>query len=170
MHHLACVSKPTKAWLTRSQAPWQTQTKPNYGNNGKGWVFGARSQLLALQKGRGACWSSEMGLGKMRNNSLTQVNLHKTNKQVGQHKVGAPLVLGKAMGDLGLTRLTTAQIRGKPPPSPIQYTLHHSAGVVSEWFFSIGTPKWESQNHQGQKSHNFAGLQLLVQTSNWDGV
>jgi hypothetical protein len=60
-----------------------------------------------------------MGLGRVTSNSLTQVNLHKTNKQVGYHKVEAPLVLGQTTSDFKLTRLTTTQTRGKPPPSPI---------------------------------------------------
>ncbi len=81
-----------------------------------------------------------MGLGRVTSNSLTQVNLHKTNKQVGQHKVGAPLVLGRATNDLGLTRLTMAWTRGKPPPSPIQYTLHLPGRVASEWLFVPGLP------------------------------
>ncbi len=81
-----------------------------------------------------------MGLVKMTSNSLTQVNLHKTNKQVGLHKVVTPLVLRRATGNLGLTRLITARIRGKPPPSPMQYTLHLRTRVASEWLFVLGFP------------------------------
>jgi hypothetical protein len=39
------------------------------------------------------------------------------------------------MGNFELTRLTTAQIRGKAPPSPIYYTLHLSTEATSKWFF-----------------------------------
>jgi hypothetical protein len=47
-------------------------------------------------------------------------------------------VLGQATGDFGLTRLTTAWIRGKPPPFPIKYTLHLSVRATSKWLFVSG--------------------------------
>ncbi len=58
---------------------------------------------------------------------------------------GAPLMLGQATGNSGLTRLTTARTRGKPPPSPIQYSLHYSAAPTSEWHFFLGLPKWSPE-------------------------
>jgi hypothetical protein len=60
-----------------------------------------------------------MGLGRVTSNLFTHLNLHQTNQQVGLYNVGAPLVLKRATGDLGLTKLTMAQTQGKPTPSPI---------------------------------------------------
>jgi hypothetical protein len=67
-----------------------------------------------------------MGLG--RGQALViYLNLHQPiNKLFSSHS-GAPLVLGQAVGNPGLTRLTTTRIRGKPPPSPIYYSLRFSA-------------------------------------------
>jgi hypothetical protein len=50
-------------------------------------------------------------------------------------------VLGQGTGDPGLTRLTTARIRGKPPHSPIYYSLRLSATPTFEWLFVRGVPK-----------------------------
>jgi hypothetical protein len=78
---------------------------------------------LNTKRGRGAHWSSEMGLGRMTSYQLlTRICIQPTNKLVSSLS-GAPLVLGQATGDSGLTRLTTARIWGKPPPSPIYYTM-----------------------------------------------
>jgi hypothetical protein len=50
-------------------------------------------------------------------------------------------VLGRATSKLGLTRLTTAWTWGKPPPSPLQYTLCLSTRPTSKWHFAkVGTP------------------------------
>ncbi len=82
-----------------------------------------------------------MGLGKVISNLVTHSNLHQTNQLVGQYYVETPFVLGQAMGDFRFTRLTTAQIRRKPPSSSIQYTLHLFARVTSKWFLVSGLPK-----------------------------
>jgi hypothetical protein len=50
---------------------------------------------------------------------VTHSNLHSTNHKLISSLSKAPLVLGQATGDSGFTRFTMAQIRGKPPPSPI---------------------------------------------------
>jgi hypothetical protein len=50
-------------------------------------------------------------------------------------------VLEQAMGDSELTRLTMAQTRRKPPPSPIQYSLCLSVAPTSKWFFVLGLPR-----------------------------
>jgi hypothetical protein len=47
------------------------------------------------------------------------------------------------MGNLGLTWFTTARTRGKPTPSPIQYSLRYSVALTSgNDFFFPGLPKW----------------------------
>ncbi len=38
-------------------------------------------------------------------------------------------------GQLGHTRLTTARTWGKPPPSPLYYTMRLSTGGTSKWLF-----------------------------------
>ncbi len=81
-------------------------------------------------------------------------------KPSSQCKVGAPLVLVRATGDFRFTRLTTARIWGKPPPSPIQCTLHLPAGVASEWFFVSGLPVGSPEiakvvTHATLQNHNF---------------
>jgi hypothetical protein len=42
--------------------------------------------------------------------------MQQTNQQVGRSLFGAPSMLGQAIGNSRLTRLTTARTRGKPPP------------------------------------------------------
>ncbi len=71
---------------------------------------------------------------------FTQICIKLTKKLVSSFS-GAPLVLGQAMGDFGFTRFVTAQTRGKPPPSPIQYFIRLSAAPTSEWFFVPGLAK-----------------------------
>jgi hypothetical protein len=77
-----------------------------------------------------------MGLGRVTSFSITRSNLHLTNHKLVNSLSRAPLVLRRATGNFGLTRFTTAQTRGKPPPSPIQYSLHYSATLTSKWHFS----------------------------------
>jgi hypothetical protein len=76
-----------------------------------------------------------IGLGKMTSNLFIHMDLHKAKQQVGQCIAGALLVLGQATGKLELTRLTMARTGGKPPPSPLYYTLCLSARPTSKWHF-----------------------------------
>jgi len=60
-----------------------------------------------------------MELGRVTSFSyLLELASKPTNKLVSSFS-GAPLMLGQATGNSGLTRLTTARIQGKPPSSPI---------------------------------------------------
>jgi hypothetical protein len=94
--------------------------------------------VFSIRRGRGACWSSEMGLGKVTNYSLTRTCIQPTNKLVSSHS-RAPLVLGQATSNSsGLTWLTTAQIWGKPPPSP---HIVYSMPLRAEWLFVPGLPR-----------------------------
>ncbi len=65
---------------------------------------------------------------------LTQTCIKPTNKLVSS-LFEAPLVLGQATGNFGLTKLTMARTRGKPPPSPIWYSLCLLVTPTSEWLF-----------------------------------
>jgi len=105
----------------------------------------ARSQLPTLKGVRGACWKLRDRL-RRGTNLLNYTVLHPnpTNKLVRTHS--APfLVLGQATGYLGLIWLTTTQTRGKPPPSPIYYSMHLSAALASKWLFFPGLPKWSPE-------------------------
>ncbi len=111
-----------------------------------------------------------MGLGRVTSNLFIHTNLHQTNRQVGQYNVGAPLVLGQARGNVGLTRLTMAWTRGKPPPSPIQYTLHLSARTTSKWVFVSRFPKGNLETTKvgtpaTLQGHNFVHRPLIGMTS-----
>ncbi len=65
-----------------------------------------------------------------------------TKQQVGQCVVGTLLVHKRAMGKHGFTRLTTAQTWGKPPPSPLQYSLCLATGPTPKRHFVSGFPSW----------------------------
>jgi hypothetical protein len=50
-------------------------------------------------------------------------------------------VLTQATGNSRLIRLTTARTRGKPPPSPILYSLRYSVAPTFEWLLVPGLPR-----------------------------
>jgi len=84
------------------------------------WGFQGTLPTLSITRGRGACWSSKMGLGRGTSFSYLfelEPASSQPNKLVSSHS-GAPLVLGQATGNSGLIRLTMAQTWGEPPPSP----------------------------------------------------
>jgi hypothetical protein len=94
---------------------------------------------LSIKRGRGACWGFGIRLGRGTSYSLIRTCIKPTNKLVSSH-FGAPSVLGQAMGNSGLSWLPMAQTRGKPPPSPISYTLRHSTGATSKRLFVLRLP------------------------------
>ncbi len=80
--------------------------------------------------------------------SLTHMDLHKTKQQVGQCIIEALLVLGRAISEFRLTRLTrltTARTWGKSAPSALQYTMCLAMGLAPKSQFvprlSSGSPK-----------------------------
>jgi hypothetical protein len=75
-------------------------------------MLGARSTFPALStsKGRGACWGSEMGVGRVTSILIIHSKLH-----LVKIMFGTPLVLGQVTGDFGFIRFTMAQTWGKPP-------------------------------------------------------
>ncbi len=91
---------------------------------------------------RGACWSFGMKLRR-----VTSINYShgptQNQTQGGQCIIGALLVLKRAMSKLeltGLTRLIKARTWGKPPPSPLQYTMCPSTKLTFKWHFVLGLP------------------------------
>ncbi len=81
-----------------------------------------------------------MGLGRVTSFSLlTSICIQPTNKLMSSLP-RAPLVLGQATNNSVLTRLTMARTRGKPPLSPMQYTIQLSTGATSKWLFVPRVP------------------------------
>ncbi len=99
-----------------------------------------RSRLPALKGGRGACQKSQDQTRK-RDQIIKLESTSKTNqKRVSQH-LGNTLRCWDKPRALGHTRLTTSRTWGKPPPSPISYTLQLSAEATSKWLFFLGLPR-----------------------------
>jgi hypothetical protein len=72
--------------------------------------------------GRGACWSSGMGIRTSDKRINYSQKLAQTKQQVGKCTVGALLVHGRATGKHEFTKFirpTTIQTWGKPPPSAL---------------------------------------------------
>jgi hypothetical protein len=115
-------------------------------NNGRRRSWGA---FLGLQHfgGRGACWSSRMGLGRLTSNSITHTNLYKPNNKLDSAQLehfGARMSHGqtqthKTHHDLDLGEATTF-------PLIVYFVLGH--GTNSQMSFRLETPKWESRNSQ----------------------
>ncbi len=126
--------------MTRTQAPCQTQDESKWVKHRNYLKLGARSQLSALEGVKGHAealgWDQEGGQAL-----LNYSDLHPTNHKLVSSLFRAPLVLGRATSDFGLTRFTTARTRGKPPPFPIQYSLLYSAAPTSKWHFFPGLPR-----------------------------
>jgi hypothetical protein len=117
-----CLYKQFNLWTTM---PHDALPSPKLGprwalvsKTAKLWGLEGTLPALSTKRGRGACWSSEMGLGRGQA-LVTHLNLHQTTNNLVSSHSGTPLVLGQAAGNSGFTRLTTAQTRAKPPPSPI---------------------------------------------------
>ncbi len=87
-------------------------------------------------RGRRACWSSGMGLGRI------DKLIHSHGPAHNPHKVVSAqlehLWCWDSHRQHGHTRLTTARTWGKPPPSPLQYSLRRSAETTSKWLFFPG--------------------------------
>jgi hypothetical protein len=112
--------------------------------------------LVAFQ-GRGACWSSKMGIRKIDKQVNYSHELAQTKQQVGQCEVGTTLVHGWTTSKHELIRLTTARSWGEPTTFPlIVYSMHGHETSTQMWFCPR-TPKWKSQNSQNWDSRDFGG-------------
>jgi hypothetical protein len=107
----------THTWWRSPKFLVRPKKGPTMLKSGSSWNL-VPTPALSTRRGRKACWGSGIKLGRGTSYSLIQTCIKPTNMLVSSHS-GAPLVLGQAMGNYGLTWLTTAQTRGKPPPSPI---------------------------------------------------
>ncbi len=95
--------------------------------------------------GRGACWNFRMGTRKIDKQLNYSHGPAQTKQQVGQCIVKALLVHKRTTSEHKLIRLNTAQTWGKPPPSPLQYTLCMTTGPTLKCRFCprtsiLGTP------------------------------
>jgi hypothetical protein len=103
-----CMMESMKKWIERIDRP-NLQTHM--------WKVGTSCKEV-MSTSTIKCWSSGMGLGRIDKLQLfTQTCTNPTRGD--QCIIIALLVLGRAMGNFGLTRLTTAWTWGKPPPSPL---------------------------------------------------
>ncbi len=159
---------------------------------------GARSLARNTFEGRGACWSSGMGLRRMTstysltrtctkpNNKhlFTHTNMHKTKQQAlihshehAQNQTTSWLVhcwsTFGARTNHGQTQ--THKTHHGPDlgeattfPLIVYFVPFHEAHI--QMAFCPMTPKWGSRNPQNWDSYDFAGPQFCVQTSDWDEV
>ncbi len=68
---------------------------------------------------------------------------------------------------LGHTRLITARTWGKPPPSPLYYTLQFFMVATSKWLFVLGLPNGSPEipivgTLAILRAHNFLCISLIV--------
>ncbi len=112
---------------------------------------------------------------------LTRTCIKPTNKLVSSLS-GTPLMLRQTTNSR-LTKLTTAWTQGKPPPSPIQYSLRFSVAPTFKWFFVPGFPRknpeivlvWTPKTLRDHNSlvkpliriRSTANLQLSSRTFQW---
>ncbi len=112
--------------------------------------------------GRGACWSFGMGLGGLISNSIIHTDLHKpNNKSVSAYLEHFGAQTHKTHHGPNL---------GETITFPFIVDFVHGHGTSTQMSFCLETPKWESQNSQSWDFHNFGGVYLYVQISDWDEV
>jgi hypothetical protein len=144
------LPKPSKFWRTPNSLK-----DPNVGPNSSGRRSRGTFPSSQHLRGRGACWSFEMGLGRVdKLHSLTRACTKPSPR--GYYIVEAPLVLGRATGNTdtqdsprpGLGEVTTFTL--------IVYsvTLHRACTQMA---FSRGTPAWGSRNPTNGDSRDFEG-------------
>jgi hypothetical protein len=123
-HQLTC---PQLLEGLKCESKWKTAEKGG---------LGARSLVHNTLRGRRACWSSRMGLGRI-DKLLTHTGLHTTHTKWLVHS-WSTFGARTSHEQHGHTRLTMARTWGKPPPSPLYYTLCLSTGPASKWLFFPG--------------------------------
>jgi hypothetical protein len=116
------------------------------------WVWSENNErvrswgmLLGSQHfgGRGACWSFRMGLGKNDKQLIHSLGFAQTKQHVGPCIVWALLSV-KTSHEQPWTHKTHKTSHGpdlgKPPPSPLYYSLRLPTGATSKWHFIPGLP------------------------------
>ncbi len=72
---------------------------------------------------------------------VTHSNLHQTNQQVSQITFQSTFSARISHERLWTHKTHHGPDLGKPPPSPIYYSLRLSAAPTSEWLFVLGFPR-----------------------------
>ncbi len=125
--------------MTRPQVPYQTKMGPTMSKNGSSWNLVPLPASNTKGGERGVLKAS--GLDQEEGQLFSYSVLHQNQPQVGQFTFGHTLAVGTSHRQHGLTCLTMAQTQGKPPPSPIQYSLRCSAAPASKWLLFPGFPR-----------------------------
>ncbi len=126
--------------MTHSQLLEGLKSESKYKTT-KGGGVGARSLTHNTQRGRGACWSSGMGLGRVNKlHSLPRACTHPT--QGGQCIVGALLVLGQTTSNTNTQDSPLPGLGGSHhlPPYSILYTFPW--GLYANDFSLPGLPNY----------------------------
>jgi hypothetical protein len=124
--------------VTRSQAPYRLKHESKMKTIEEQRV---EARLLAYNilgvEGHARAWD-----GTRKNDKHLNTHINCTNETTSWlvHSWNF-LVLGQAMSNLRFTRLTTARTWGKPPSSPLLYTLCLSTRPTSRWHFVMGLPR-----------------------------
>ncbi len=109
----------------------------------EGERVGACSLVSSILGVKGACWSSKMGTRKIGKQVNYSHEPTQTKQQVGQCVGGTFLVHGGTMGKHGLIIFTKARTWGKPPPSPLQYSLCLATRPTPKCHLVSGLPSWK---------------------------
>jgi hypothetical protein len=88
--------------------------------------------------GAGVCWS--FGMGTRNSDKHQLLTWTCTNQTSWLVHNWSTLVHRQATGKHGLTRLTTTWTWGKPPPSPLWYTMCLTMGLTPKCHFVPGLP------------------------------
>jgi hypothetical protein len=120
----------------------------------EGEGIGACSLAHNTLKGRGACWSSGMRLGRVNKFTHSHGLAHNSHKVV-KCIIGAPLVLGRATGSTDTQDSQQLGLGGSHHLPPYSILCTFPRGPTSKWLFSLGTPEWESRNRASRDSRDF---------------
>ncbi len=126
------------------------------------------SQLLALKRGRGACYKSRDQTRK-RDQIIKLESASKTNhKRVSLHS-GTPLGVGTRHGHFDTQDSPRPGLGGSHHLPHVVFSVLLRGGYIQMALFP-GTPKLESRNCPGLDSRDFGHSQLLALTSDWSEV
>jgi hypothetical protein len=127
-------------WAIKREVGWHTPNSLKDSNvppNWKQWK-GKESRhapwFATLWKGKGACWSSGMGLGRINKLQLLKWTCIKST-QGGQCIVEAFLVLGRAMGNSYSQDSPRPRLGGNHHLPPYSILCTSPWGATSKWFF-----------------------------------
>ncbi len=132
--------------------------------------YHGHANWLTMLRGQRGVLKLQDGTKKNDKQPIHSFGYAQTKQHVNQCIVQALLVLGRTTGKLGLAKLTMAWTWGKPPPSPLQYSLHLSTRATSKWHFVLrlpsGSPKIPTTGIPATLgAHNFVCRPLIAMRS-----